>query len=71
MKAVKFIKTVKPNGHLQLDLPDFCNQQIEIVILPLEASAPIQPESLMTAQEQSGFAQAVLADPAEDIWNEL
>jgi hypothetical protein len=44
---------------------------IEVIILPVSAGVPDESLATMHIQEQSGFARTVLADPAEDIWNDL
>jgi len=70
MKTERLIKTVQANGYLQLELPEFSNQQIEIEVRSLSDLKP-QSESLIALQENSGFVQTVLADKAEDVWNDL
>jgi len=55
MKTERLIKTVQANGHLQLELPEFSNQQIEIEVRSL--SDLKQPESLMALQEKSGCVE--------------
>lgn len=70
MNVATLTKTVPANGHLQLELPEFSNQQIEVAI-HLTNHSKRQSESLITLQEKSGFVQTVLADKAEDVWNDL
>ncbi|WP_150046760.1 hypothetical protein [Methylomonas rhizoryzae] len=71
MSTKILIKTVPENGNLLLVLPEFSNQQIEIRISPVtQERVPFSDETAIR-QPQQGFAQSVLADAAEDIWNDL
>lgn len=68
---------------IHLTLPPNLGDEVEVFVLPREAqtatSAPNQvPTNLseeqlarLRLQSGSGFAQNVLLDPAEEVWNEL
>lgn len=67
------IREIIDRGQLaNVPIPAEFGNRLEIIILPA-AAAEIPAESLavMQAFEQTGFAREVLADPAEDIWNDL
>lgn len=71
IQAIRRAERVAPDGALTLYLPEFGGAYVEVIVLP--RGAAIVPETLaaMRLQEQSGFARRVLADPAEDVWNDV
>jgi len=71
IQAIRKAEHVAPDGALTLYLPEFGGADVEVIVLP--RGAAIAPETLaaMRLQEQSGFARRVLADPAEDVWNDV
>lgn len=71
MNAKMLIKTVPENGNLLLVLPEFATQQIEIRISPSTQETLSFSKETAIRQPQQGFAQSVLANAAEDIWNDL
>jgi hypothetical protein len=71
MEAERMIKTVNAQGFVQLELPAFSEQQVEIIIMAIDTMQQNESFALAQLQEQSGFAQTVLADAVEDVWNEL
>jgi hypothetical protein len=71
IQAIRKTERVTPDGALTLYLPEFGGADVEIIILPRNAAAPPEMFAAMRLQEQSGFARRVLADPAEDVWNDL
>jgi hypothetical protein len=71
MNALRF-EQVPVNHQLVIDLPmDFTSPRVEIIILPLEGGVNEESIARMKAFEQTGFVQQVLADEAEDVWNDL
>lgn len=71
MNALRLEQT-PVNQQLIIDLPmDFASQRVEIIILPLEEGVNEESIVRMKAFEKTGFVQQVLADEAEDVWNEL
>ena len=71
IQAIRKTERVTPDGALTLYLPEFGGADVEIIILPRNAATPPEMFAAMRLQEQSGFARRVLADPAEDVWNDL
>lgn len=58
----------------QISVPDSYGRRVKVIILPLperEASLTQDSLRLMKLQEQSGFAQRILADATEDVWNDV
>ena len=64
--------TVGREGEVSLQVPRSPGTSIRVIVLDVE-----DPENLAIAramarlQEQTGFVRDVLANPAEDIWNDL
>lgn len=71
LQTVRVKQTVNMDGLLTLRLPELRGVEVEAIVVPIETTIP--PEALASArlQAQTGFAQQVLADPAEDVWNAL
>jgi hypothetical protein len=60
------------NHQLIIDLPiNFTSPRVEIIILPLEEDISEESKDRLLAFEKTGFVQQVLADEAEDVWNDL
>ncbi|MBX7234900.1 MAG: hypothetical protein K1X65_10975 [Caldilineales bacterium] len=68
LQAVRVKQTVNLDGLLTLRLPELRGVEVEAIVVPVATKVP--PEALASArlQAQTGFAQEVLADPAEDVW---
>lgn len=71
IQAIRKTERVAPDGALTLSVPEFSGADVEVIILPRTARIPPETLAEMRLQEQSGFSRQVLADPAEDIWNDL
>jgi len=71
IQAIRKTERVAPDGALILYLPEFGGTDVEIIVLPRSAAISSETRAEMRLQEQSGFARRVLADPAEDVWNDL
>ena len=71
LQTVRMKQTVSLDGLLTLQLLELRGVEVDLIIVP--RGVPIPAEAMVSArlQEQTGFAQQVLADPAEDVWNEL
>jgi hypothetical protein len=79
--AIRINERVAPDGVLTLHLPDFSGANVEVIVLARDAAMATETlatETLATEtlaatrlQEQTGFVRLVLADPAEDVWNDL
>lgn len=56
-----------------VSVPEDFGDMVEIIVLPAGEKPALREESeqLMNLQEQTGFAKTVLADSAEDVWNEI
>lgn len=66
-------QVVKRETIKAVTVPKDFGDMVEIIVLPLEKKHTIPTESgqLMNMQERTGFARTVLADKAEDVWNEV
>lgn len=57
-----------------LSIPESFGEKVALIIMPAagfrEDGQPGAFE-MMAHQEKTGFAQTVLADPSEDVWNDL
>ena len=71
MQAVR--KIVDRSSITSVHVPEEFGDKVEIIILPVreEQKMTATSETLLKLQEQTGFAKHVLADEAEDIWNDL
>lgn len=71
MQARRFIETVGENGFVHLNVGKTVGTRVEIIVLELSDS--ISDEALVAAklQETTGFAQDVLGNKNEDVWNDL
>lgn len=70
-QAIRKTERIAPDGALTLYLPELGGADVEILIVPRAALMPPETYAAMWLQEQSGFARQVLADPAEDVWNDV
>jgi len=54
-------------------MPEEFGDKVEIIILPIreEKKMSATSEAMLNLQEQTGFAQHVLGDENEDVWNDL
>jgi hypothetical protein len=72
MRVKRVITTVSAKGILELELAEFAGQKVEIIILPISSENQTDNiHDIIKMQENSGFLQTVLADSAEDVWNDL
>lgn len=71
LQTVRVKQTVSLDGLLTLRLPGLRGVEVEAIVVPVGSKVPSEALASARLQEQTGFAQQVLADPAEDIWNEL
>jgi len=72
LQALRLTKKVDSNGELKLNIPEYTNKKIELIILPAdEESENNNSFEYMKLQEKNGFSQKILASKEEDIWNEL
>lgn len=71
IQSIRKTGHVAPDGMLTLYLPECSGVDVEIIVLPRNAAMASEAHEAMRMQEQSGFAQQVLAAPAEDVWNDL
>lgn len=71
MQIVNQTVMVGEGGRVALQISRPVGAQVRVIVL--EESDPVLDEAMALArwQEQSGFARQVLADPAEDVWNDL
>jgi len=55
-------------------VPEYFGDKVEIIVLPLEkkhGKISRESEYLMQLQEKSGFADQVLNNSNEDVWNDI
>jgi len=63
---------VGSSHRIEVDVPIEFGAQVKLIILP-DNGAEVSKEAhvMMALEEKTGFAQSVLGDPAEDVWNDL
>jgi hypothetical protein len=71
IQVIRKAEHVAPDGALALYLPEFGGMDVEIVVFPRGAAIASETLAAVRLQGQTGFARRVLADPAEDVWNDL
>ena len=71
LQTVRVMQKVSPDGLLTLQLPELRGVEVEAVITPRGTDVPAAALASAGLQAQTGFAQKVLADPAEDVWNDV
>lgn len=70
MREERLVVQVSEKGLVELNLPEYSQQQVEIIVLPInnaESKAGMQDK----LQNNSGFIQYELASLEEDVWNDL
>lgn len=70
MPIVEQTVTVGEGGQVSLQVFRPAGMRVRVIVLE-ENAVPDEAMALACLQEQSGFARHVLADPAEDVWNDL
>jgi hypothetical protein len=71
LQTVRVMQKVSLDGLLTLQLPELRGLEVEAVITPRWTDVPAAALASAGLQAQTGFAQKVLADPAEDVWNDV
>ena len=73
MIAIRSIQTADESGFIHIKLPQNFGKKVELIVLPLSEVGVEQDDrwEMMKLQALSGFAQKVLSNPAEDVWNDL
>lgn len=63
---------VGPGGNVSFQVARPQGALIRVIVLDEEADDPVtENKALARLQEHTGFAREVVANPAEDIWNDL
>ena len=63
---------VGPGGNVSFQVARPQGACIRVIVLDEEADDPVaENKALARLQEHTGFAREVIANPAEDIWNDL
>jgi len=67
------LEGIYKNGQVTLTEPAAINKTTKVVVLFIEdqQSNEMAGVDLAKLQGSTGFAQNILANPAEDVWNEL
>jgi len=73
MIAMRSIQTADEGGVIHIKLPQNFGKKVELIIFPISEEGVGHDDrwEMMKLQASSGFAQQVLSDPAEDVWNDL
>ncbi len=65
------IVVVESGGLVQVTTDKPAGARVRVIVLEVEESIPDTALAIARLQEHSGFAREVLADSAEDVWNDL
>lgn len=71
MQIINQTMTVGEGGRVALHVSRPAGVRVRVIVLEESDAALDEAMALARWQEQSGFARQVLADPAEDVWNDL
>ncbi|MBF0544773.1 MAG: hypothetical protein HQM08_10085 [Candidatus Riflebacteria bacterium] len=71
MLGIKKIVSVSNDGYIKLKIPKEMGNLLEVICFPANYSEDGDYPDCMIAQERTAFFQEVLADKAEDVWNNL
>ena len=71
LQTIRVTQKVSPDGLLTLQVPELRGLEVEAVITPRGRDVPAAALASARLQAQTGFAQKVLANPAEDVWNDV
>lgn len=71
MQIINQTMTVGEDGRVALHVSRPAGVRVRVIVLEESDAALDEAMALARWQEQSGFARQVLADPAEDVWNDL
>lgn len=71
MNAIQQIVTVGEGGQVALRIAKPAGSRVRVWIVDDDEALPDDPLELARLQEQTGFARQVLANPAEEVWNDL
>jgi hypothetical protein len=65
-------KIVKRESIKAVSVPIDFGDTVELIILPINNdTVPTESEQLMKLQEKTGFANTVLGNSTEDVWNDI
>jgi predicted amino acid dehydrogenase len=71
MQIIDQTVTVGAGGQIALQVPRPVGARVRVIVLEGSDAAIDETMALVRLQEASGFARQVLANPAEDVWNDL
>lgn len=71
MNAIQQVVTVGEGGQVALRIAKPAGSRVRVWIVDDDEALPDDALELARLREQTGFARQVLANPAEDVWNDL
>lgn len=71
MSITEHTLTVTEGGKVDLRVSQPPGSRIRVIVLDETSAETSEALLLARLQDSTGFAREVLADPAEDIWNDL
>jgi hypothetical protein len=71
MNAIQQIVTVGEGGQVALRVAKPAGSRVRVWVIEEDEALLDETLELARWQEGSGFARQVLANPAEDVWNDL
>jgi len=71
MQIIEQTVTVGEGGRVALHVSRPAGVRVRVIVLDESDAALDASMALARLQAGSGFARQVLADPAEDVWNDL
>ena len=71
MPIIEQTLTVGDDGLVTIQVPRPARSRVRVLVLEAPDSREDETISLAEMQSNTGFALNVLANPAEDVWNDL
>ena len=71
MSSIEHTLTVGEGGKVAFQIARPVGSRIRVIVCEEDEATPVEAIAFARLQESNGFAHQVLADPAEDVWNDL
>lgn len=71
MSVTERVLTVGEGGSVAFHVARPVGARVRVIVLEASDEALDEVTALARLQEGSGFARQVLANPAEDVWNDI
>ena len=70
MQAIRDLIDTEKLKHI-MNIPETFGDKVEVIVLPFNKDEKSESYYLMKMQQHSGYIQALLNDPDEEVWDDL